>query len=601
MKSFLKKYKYLLSALAFVLWAIFFIRNSSFQTINGERYFCLFDDAMISMRYAWNFSHGNGLVFNAGERVEGYTNLLMVLVMSIFTGSLDEKSAVLGVQVLGIFTVLAIAWVTLAIARLVLDKKSEQNICFPVFALVLLYYPLAYWSLMGMETGLLSLLTLLAYWFMLRYAQGRETRDLFLSGLSLGLGGITRPDILLLGLPLAVYLLFIEQDRGWRQTLLAALIFGSSCLLVPLGQFVFRWLYYGELFPNTYYLKLTGLPLSSRLRMGLDFIITYLFETLPLWLLAISSLLFNFKKERLLMFSSIALLVAYQIWTGGDAWYYWRFMMPAIPLLFILGVEELWSAAPLVGKFFYSPVIQVYTDRNPVWMQVKSSQMVKKIAGALFLLAGLGLLSFSILPEMFGFGKSGFGLVQQAGFFFAIFLLFIGTLMGLTTPKEKEREIHRSFLLGLFIVYFLLNYRFLPQISFESKPFQVSSNRGNVNAGLALRELTDENASVGVFWGGALPYYSQRYTIDFLGKADEYIAHLAPDQTSRVSSMPGHNKYDLTYSIQQLKPTYAQGFVWGEQDLNEWKAGIYREVEYKGVKLNLLLDSPAVRWELLHP
>jgi len=46
----------------YVLWACLFIYKSSFIAIDGSRYFSLFDDAMISMRYAWNFSHGNGLV-----------------------------------------------------------------------------------------------------------------------------------------------------------------------------------------------------------------------------------------------------------------------------------------------------------------------------------------------------------------------------------------------------------------------------------------------------------------------------------------------------------------------------------------------------------
>src|SRR5438874_2259808 len=61
----------------FVLWSIAFVLHTSFIALDGRRYFCLFDDAMISMRYAWNLSHGLGLVWNVGEHVEGYSNLLM--------------------------------------------------------------------------------------------------------------------------------------------------------------------------------------------------------------------------------------------------------------------------------------------------------------------------------------------------------------------------------------------------------------------------------------------------------------------------------------------------------------------------------------------
>src|SRR5207244_12236047 len=42
------------------------------------------DDAYISYRYAQNLARGNGLVFNPGERVEGYSNLLHVLLLAPF-------------------------------------------------------------------------------------------------------------------------------------------------------------------------------------------------------------------------------------------------------------------------------------------------------------------------------------------------------------------------------------------------------------------------------------------------------------------------------------------------------------------------------------
>ena len=42
------------------------------------------DDAYISFRYAHNLVTGNGLVFNRGEYVEGFTNFLWVLVVAPF-------------------------------------------------------------------------------------------------------------------------------------------------------------------------------------------------------------------------------------------------------------------------------------------------------------------------------------------------------------------------------------------------------------------------------------------------------------------------------------------------------------------------------------
>jgi hypothetical protein len=41
------------------------------------------DDAFISLRYATNWARGEGLTFNPGEVVEGYTNFLEVAILAV--------------------------------------------------------------------------------------------------------------------------------------------------------------------------------------------------------------------------------------------------------------------------------------------------------------------------------------------------------------------------------------------------------------------------------------------------------------------------------------------------------------------------------------
>src|SRR5215211_4330173 len=110
----------------FVAWASLFIYRSSSVGIDGRRYFCLFDDAMISLRYAWNFSHGFGLVWNPGEYVEGYTNLLMTLLMSLPTLVFDKVDAVLAVQILGIVFTLVNAYLVMLIAAHLVSGREER-------------------------------------------------------------------------------------------------------------------------------------------------------------------------------------------------------------------------------------------------------------------------------------------------------------------------------------------------------------------------------------------------------------------------------------------------------------------------------------------
>ncbi len=168
----------------FVAWASLFIYKSSFVGIDGRRYFCLFDDAMISMRYAWNFSYGSGLVWNPGEYVEGYTNPLLTLLMSLPTLVFDKVDAVLAVQILGIVFMLLNAYLVLSIAEHVVSGQERYHWLFLVFAFLcaLSYYPLIYWTLMGMETGLLAVLLSLGILSALRYARDhRPAQEVLLS------------------------------------------------------------------------------------------------------------------------------------------------------------------------------------------------------------------------------------------------------------------------------------------------------------------------------------------------------------------------------------------------------------------------------------
>ena len=64
--------------LLFLIGILFLFLVSVFQIESEE-----IDDAFISFRYAENFAQGKGLVFNSGERVEGYSNFLWVILLGL--------------------------------------------------------------------------------------------------------------------------------------------------------------------------------------------------------------------------------------------------------------------------------------------------------------------------------------------------------------------------------------------------------------------------------------------------------------------------------------------------------------------------------------
>lgn len=521
----------------FTGWSAAFIHRSSFIAIDGKRYFALFDDAMISMRYAWNFAHGPGLVWNPGETVQGYTNLLMTLFMAVAALLLDKSAAVLAVQVSGAVLMVAVAFTTSGIAGKIapnLPAQHQSPIRVLVFAGALAYYPLAYWSLMGMETGLLTLLLLLGTYYALDYTDTLRASRLLWVAVFLGLAGLTRNDSTVFALLIWTFLMVsamlsgISIHRLWPVGAAFALY-----ALFHIGQMYFQLATYGEWLPNTYTLKLTGMPLTDRVRSGVGFVLPFLIEIGVLLPVVLIGLVLRRTGRKLLLAAMFAASLAYQIYVGGDPWAYWRIMSPTMPLLVTLFVTTLYE---IITSMVESPL----TPRAGPYHRVQA-----------------GLLSPMVLVTML-------------------------TVVGLM----------------------VVNLRFVYEIALISPPYQKEANLDNVNTAIALTQVTTPDATVGVYWAGAIPYYSGLRAIDFLGKSDRYIANLPPDVSGAVAwsgmkSVPGHNKYDLDYSIKTLLPTYVQGFNWGSQDLTEWADARYRTVSYLGVTLNLLTDSPYVLWYLV--
>ena len=170
-----------------------FIRRSSF-TLEGHRYYSLFDDGMISMRYAWNLVHGNGLVWNAGERVEGYTNPLWTMVMAVCIALFSKSGAVLAMQTLGA-VLLGVGGVVYGRIGASFCTRSHWTIAAAVEAgvcwVVTSNFPLRFWTHMGMEVGALVVLGAFAWSLALR----RPTFDrMLVVGVLMAIAYAVRPD-----------------------------------------------------------------------------------------------------------------------------------------------------------------------------------------------------------------------------------------------------------------------------------------------------------------------------------------------------------------------------------------------------------------------
>jgi hypothetical protein len=300
------------------------ILRARLATVDGRSVFGVDDDAFISLRYANNFAHGLGLVYNAGERVEGYTNFLWVVLMAI--------PLRLGVPLRTAPAVALVVNFALVAGTATLMHKALRALRCPrwsAFAVGLAFVfdcNTVCFAAGGLETPLLAFLVVASTCLALRGRVGSTF-------LALGLLPLARSDASVIASVLTVSAVAQFRSRGLSIRSLPVAV------VLPVAHLLFRHAYYGEWFPNTYYLKMLALP--DRLLLGVG---NYAFRTIWLYgvwfLLAIAAL--SLPRSRLVtagwLVTSVAQF-AYSVFVGGDIFWLVRFIAPVLPLVFMAGAR----------------------------------------------------------------------------------------------------------------------------------------------------------------------------------------------------------------------------------------------------------------------
>ncbi len=326
---------FLLILIAYVFYACAFIYRTSF-IIDGTRYFCLFDDEMISMRYAANLAHGHALVWNpGGERVEGFTNPLWVAYMALLhlLPVTQPKISAL-VQLTGMSLLILNLFVVRRIAEAVSGGSAVVALC--ATALTASYLPLNNWALQGTEVSILALVVSVSAWSAIRCTTGEE-RGAWWLYVILGISTLVRPDMVVPAVTVLGFVMVHEPAHRLRHVCAG---FGFLLLCVA-ALTLFRLWYYDDLLPNTYYLKLTGFPFLFRLTRGAWVSIEFLVTMNPLLpLLALGTILARQDWRLRLLGGLCAAQLVYSVYVGGDAWERWggsnRYVSIAMPLFFVL-------------------------------------------------------------------------------------------------------------------------------------------------------------------------------------------------------------------------------------------------------------------------
>lgn len=342
------------------------------------------DDPYITFRYAANLLAGHGPVFNIGERVEGYTSplhLLLSAALMTVAPSADILFKAKCASLLFGFVVLA---QTGALAR-----RSGLGAWEAALAqtLVALNVNFALAAVNALETTLYGALLLASLLLFLK--ECRRGRGV-LSGFVLFCALLARPEAALtVAALLAVRLYWMRRRRLPASFVLPWLL----AFLAPAGLCeLARWGYYGQLLPNTYFAKAQPLrrsigegaayllkatapgPSASRLlgpllgglsqldrhnvfafgsvqQKNLRSDAFYLAAPLLFWALALAGL---WRTRRRLAgavaVAAVAAVFVFALRSGGDWMYGWRFVAPVLPVIAVAQCHGLRALARRLAR-----------------------------------------------------------------------------------------------------------------------------------------------------------------------------------------------------------------------------------------------------------
>ena len=274
------------------------------------------DDAFILYRYAENLAEHGELNWNPGEDpVEGYTGIALVTLLSVTTK--------LGISPIAASHAIGIAFFFIG-GILILLILRGFNIGSATALILYFTTPFMFshvWS--GLETTIFITAILFAVY---TYTLHRDKLFIF----SLLLLSFTRPE----GVLLSVLLLALYRPHS-RVTIAAYLV---PCIV----YFLWRWIYYGQLLPNTFYAKASSVvPIGENIKSLKQLFRNYM--RLPLLLGLIFFSYGHFRKRKNLVGAVLAfVLLSLYLYVTSDLImnYSYRFFVPfyVLTLLAVGGI-----------------------------------------------------------------------------------------------------------------------------------------------------------------------------------------------------------------------------------------------------------------------
>jgi len=320
---------------------------------------------------------------------------------------------------------------------------------------------------------------------------------------------------------------------------------GAAVLVAAVGGYtLFRWVYFHDLLPNTYYLKLGAIPLAVRLLRGGSVLLDTLQLHWPLLLVvglgvapqAVPAVHPRRDREwgRRLALPAIVFVLccAYSVYVGGDAWEGEvnanRFVAFVMPLVFVL---------------FNALANQALAAIKRRWRRRRRQR--RREAGP-----GTARRAAAVEPLPLRYAL------------LAVTAAALVAANGLWQGEELEENWKTFTLL--------------------SRPTHADEYAKIIRSVRALRRLADPGASVAVTWAGTPAYFSDFRMVDILGYNDRHVARGRPahrlDEDTFDEFVPGHVKWDYPYLLAERRPDVFLQLWVGAEALPLLRARGYRQV-----------------------
>ncbi len=224
----------------------------------------IFDDAFITYRYARNLANGYGITWNPNEApVEGYTNFLLVVFLAPFIKF--GADPLLVTRLISLLSAAGMCFLLYQVARK--SWGATNHSAWLIAITFLLITNTDFLIALGLETVIYTAVLFWSFHLGARHLQTHDPSSAYLFGLAAFAAFLLRPEAVFIVAAFLVMTGIANWQKGFN---LKALLWtgfpvGISFFLPTLIYLIWKYLYFGTILPNPFYLKASTSQLYSPL------------------------------------------------------------------------------------------------------------------------------------------------------------------------------------------------------------------------------------------------------------------------------------------------------------------------------------------------